>query len=74
MMASLMMVSLPLQVILERTWLTVFIIGLFLYQNPFYCFGQWAASKLSEAYMCANDRALSIYIIVTQSFLRPLSS
>lgn len=30
----------------ERDWLTIFLIGLLLYQNPFYCFSQWDGGKV----------------------------
>lgn len=33
--------------ILERHWLTLFLVGLLCYQDPVYCFGQWAPGPIS---------------------------
>ena len=40
--------STPLPRVIERDWLTLFLVGLLLYQNPVYCFGQWLDHVSSE--------------------------
>lgn len=34
--------------VVERDWLTLFLVGFLLYQNPFYCFSQWSGGTVRE--------------------------
>jgi len=38
----------PLMRVVERDWLTLFLVGLLLYSNPVYCFAQWFSHVSKE--------------------------